>query len=120
MQVAIFCNSDPETMTEKRVEIYMLERLEAEQKSLGVRIDSVDTSLRNLGREVSELRGSLPAETPAWIRFYVYPACVLISAAMAGAVITLIGSSARDQHISSRQWRRYRWVTTTTNSIQSN
>ncbi len=91
MQAAI-CDSVPETMTEKRVELYILERLEGDQRLLVERVSSIDTSLTDLGREVSEIKGSIKPqpETPAWMRFFIYPCCVLIAGVMVGAVITLL------------------------------
>jgi hypothetical protein len=88
----IICDSDPETMTEKRVEIYMLERLEREQKSLAERVDNVAKSLRDLNDEVNGLRASIPprVETPGWIKHVVYPLCVLVAASMVGTLITLL------------------------------
>ena len=68
----------------------MLSRVDSDQKATAARVDSIDDTLRRVEREVSEIRGTLrAAETPSWIRFYVYPACVLISAAMVAAVIHL-------------------------------
>jgi hypothetical protein len=92
MQPAIVCNSNPETMTEKRVEIYILERLEGEQKTLVGRVDKIDGTLQNLSGEMKGLSASIQpaAETPAWIRFVVYPLCVLAASGMVAAVITLL------------------------------
>ena len=78
------------TMTDQRIDMNMLSRVDSDQKATSTRVDSIDDTLRRVEREVSEIRGTLrAAETPSWIRFYVYPACVLISAAMVGAVIHL-------------------------------
>jgi len=79
-------------MTEKRIEIYIVERLQEEQKALTIRVDNIDRSVQGLSREVSGLQSLVkpPAETPAWIRFFVYPSCVIVAAAMVGAVITLL------------------------------
>ena len=91
MQAAIIELADG-AMTEKRVEIYMLERLEGEQKSLNLRLDNIDKSLKGLSREVSELKGSVrhPLKTPDWIKYGVYPLCVAAVLGMGAAVITLL------------------------------
>lgn len=69
----------------------MIRRIDEEQKELVLRIDRVHRGLNDLSREVSEIKGSIrpPTETPAWIRFFVYPLCVLVAASTVGAVIHL-------------------------------
>jgi len=78
-------------MTEQRIEMTMLSRLDSDQKAIAARVDSVDKTLYALGREVSEISGKIksPTETPVWITYFVYPAAVLIMAALVTAVIRL-------------------------------
>jgi hypothetical protein len=88
MQVEL---EDPPTMTEQRIDLAMLTRIDGEQKATATRVENLDKTLHGVAREVSEIKGILKtAETPSWIRFYIYPTCVLISAAMVAAVITLL------------------------------
>jgi len=78
-------------MAEQRIEVYMLQRIEADQKALAVRVDGIDDGLKTLNREVGEVKGSIkpPAETPWWITHVVAPLCVTAILATAGAVIHL-------------------------------
>jgi len=61
-------------MTEQRIDLTMLSRIDSEQKATASRVENLDKSLQGLGREVSEIKGAIktPAETPAWIRFVAY------------------------------------------------
>ena len=80
-----------ESVPEQRIELLMLQRIDDEQKALANRVVDIDKNLRSLGRELSEIKGSIkpPAETPTWISFFLYPICVIIAAAMVSTVITL-------------------------------
>ena len=78
-----------QAMTEQRIDLNMLSRIDAEQKATASRVESLDKSIQSLGREVSEIKGAIKphSETPVWIRFFVYPLCVI---AVGGVVATLI------------------------------
>jgi hypothetical protein len=78
-------------MTEQRIDLTMLARVDAEQKTTASRVDDVDKSLRNLAREVSEIKGAMkpPAASPWWLTHVVAPLCVTAVVVTAGAVIHL-------------------------------
>ena len=83
---------DSLTMTEQRIDLTMLTRIDGEQKDTASRVEKIQESVHNLAREVSEINGKLapPAETPAYLRFFVYPLSVLAVGALVAAVITLL------------------------------
>jgi hypothetical protein len=89
MQSVLVDDEHLDTMPEKPLDIVMLQRIDEDQKATASRVTSIDKSLQGLAREVSEIKGAIrpPAETPAWIRFFVYPACVLVAGGMVAAVI---------------------------------
>jgi len=76
-------------MTEQRIDLNMLSRIDSEQKATASGVENLDKTLQALGREVSEIKGAIkpPGENPAWMNFLVYPLCVL---AISGVVATLI------------------------------
>jgi hypothetical protein len=77
-------------MTEQRIDLGMLSRIDSDQKATASRVNTIDDGLRRVEKDVAEIKGILKtAETPAWVRHYVYPCCVLISVAMVTAVIHL-------------------------------
>jgi hypothetical protein len=87
----LLLEEDSAEMTEQRIDVNMLSRIDAEQKSTAFRVDDLDKSLQSLSREISEVKGAIKStETPAWIKHYVLPCCVIISAAMVGGVIRLM------------------------------
>jgi hypothetical protein len=92
MQAELLKTDTSETMTEKRVEIYRIERLETEQKSQVERADKFDKDLNEIRADLRGIRASIipPIPTPDWVRHFIYPSCVLIAAAMVTAVITLL------------------------------
>jgi hypothetical protein len=79
-------------MTEQRIDLTMLSRIDAEQKATASRVEGLDQRLQGLSREVSELKGTIkpPSETPAWIRFVIYPLCVAAVIGIVTALITLL------------------------------
>jgi hypothetical protein len=78
-------------MPDQRIDMNMLLRVDSDQKATSSRVDNTDKSLHNLEREVSEIKGLIKAgEAPAWIKHYLLPCAVLVSAAMITAVITLV------------------------------
>jgi hypothetical protein len=78
-------------MTEQRIDLGMLSRIDSEQKATASRVDKIDEKLQGLAREVSEIKGSIkpPSDTPWWLRFLVAPLCVAAILATTGAVIHL-------------------------------
>ena len=90
MQEALL-EEDSSTMSEQKIDVTMLARVDSDQKATASRVDNIENSLHKLEREVSEIKGLLKSsETPVWVKHYVYPCCVLISAAMVTAVIVLM------------------------------
>lgn len=85
---------DPEAgdMAETRIELLIAQRLEAEQKKIGERIDAIDERLTALGKTVSNISGQLTALSlpPSkndvhWtIKLIVAPLVVLLVAACIG------------------------------------
>src|SRR5260370_14060006 len=87
----LFLEEDSSVMSEQKIDLTMLARIDSDQKTTASRVDNIETSLHNLEREVSEIKGSLksPADIPWWIRFIVAPVCVAAILATGGAVIHL-------------------------------
>jgi len=85
------CDLPEAPVAEKRIELVMLERLDADQKALASKVDSIETRISSLGREISEIRGALKPRPEAawWLRFIVAPVCVASILGTAGAVIHL-------------------------------
>jgi hypothetical protein len=80
-----------QTMTEQRIDLNMLTRIDSEQKATASRVEGLEQNLLALGREVSEIKGAVKtAETPAWIRFVIFPLCVLATVAVVTTLITLL------------------------------
>jgi hypothetical protein len=79
-------------MTDQKIDLTMLSRIDSEQKATASRVEGLDKSLQGLGREVSEIKGAIKplTETPAWIRFLFYPLCVLAAGGVVATLITLL------------------------------
>ncbi|HLJ29998.1 MAG TPA: hypothetical protein VKY85_25045 [Candidatus Angelobacter sp.] len=78
------------SMAEEKIDLNMLSRVDSDLKAITFRVNDFEKDLRSLGREVSELKGSIKAaETPWWIRYIVAPLSVIAIAATTGAVIHL-------------------------------
>jgi len=75
---------DSEIMSEKKIDIIILERLETQQKEMNKRVDEVDGRLAALGEKIGEIRGALDAPHKSWFMRYV--AAPLIVAGILGAV----------------------------------
>jgi hypothetical protein len=78
-------------MTDQRIDLNMLSRIDSEQKDTASRVDDIKNSLHGLEREVSEIKGAIkpPAEIPWWMRFIVAPVCVAAILATGASVIHL-------------------------------
>jgi hypothetical protein len=86
-----FIEELPDTMPEKPIDIYMLQRIDDEQKKTADHVKVLDKRLQDLAVQVGEIKGAVrpPTETPGWIRYIVYPLCVLFIAGMTGGVVRL-------------------------------
>jgi hypothetical protein len=79
-------------MPEKPIDLIILQRIDDEQKATASRVNGIDQRLQSLALEVNTLAGSIrpPIEAAPWVRFFVYPACVLIAAGMVTTTIALL------------------------------
>jgi len=78
-------------MTEQKIDLSMLSRIDSEQKATVSRVDNIEKSLHSLEREISEIKGAIkrPTDIPWWLRYIIAPVCVAAILATAGAVIHL-------------------------------
>ncbi|MGO9866017.1 MAG: hypothetical protein ACLPLR_20615 [Terriglobales bacterium] len=79
-------------MAEQKIDLAMLSRIDSDQKATASRVDKIQESVNGIAREVSEIKGVIkpPAEAPAWLRFFIYPLCVITASSMVAAVIMLL------------------------------
>jgi len=77
-------------MTEQRIDLNMLTRIDGEQKATSSRVDAVDARLSNIENDIAEIKGTIkPKELPAGVRFILFPLTVAALAGIMGAVIHL-------------------------------
>ncbi len=100
MQELLLELDDSAIMAEQKIDLQMLARIDSDQKATSSRVDKIDEKLQGLAREVSEIKGAirLPTETPAWIRFVIYPLCVGFVIAMTGAVVRVTIQMGNVEH----------------------
>ena len=77
-------------MTEQRIDINMLARIDSEQKTTASRVDAVDARLGNIESDIAEIEGVIkPKELPWAVRFFLFPLAVAALVATVAAVIHL-------------------------------
>jgi hypothetical protein len=79
-------------MTEKSIDIIMLQNIQAEQRKTNERLDTIDKRVYALGQEVGQIKGSIPkpAKNPWWLTTIVAPLVVAVSVAIVATVINLL------------------------------
>lgn len=89
--------SSEQIMTEKPIDLIILQRLDEEQKKTNGRLDEIDKKVYSLAQDIAQVKGSInpPTEKPWWLRFIVSPLIVLASVAVVTAVITLLVKVSR-------------------------
>jgi hypothetical protein len=81
---------DSLTMTDQRIDLNMLARIDSEQKATSYRVAAIDARLGNIEKDIAEIKGTIkPKDLPWAVRFILLPLTVAAMVGTVGGVIHL-------------------------------